>query len=226
MTLLLRALVVALALAQAAQARPTEQERVKLWYEAGNKWPPNWQPETDGMKRLMDFREKEIMSIPGSDERWENWMQYTQSRLMPKFTDSGFLVAKTPKAVADKLKEAVDKCIDEFDSLEEEGDVNAIYSPDEMRPRFCQIGNLASETMDALKPYHEEWVNGMKLEGTSSYGVRLYRNGSSLVMHYDKMVCKPGCCARLPPIHHAPQSGLTLPSRLPFRCHLHRTPTS
>ena len=168
-------------------ARPTEQERVKLWYEAGNHWPPTWQEETDGMKRLMEHREKEIMAIPGADERWENWMQYTQSRLVPKFTPKGFLVTKTPKAVAEKLKNVVDSCIARFDSLETEGDVNAIYSPEDLRPKFCNIGSLANEVMSDLQGVHEGWVNGMKLVPTSAYGVRLYQNGSSLVMHYDKM---------------------------------------
>lgn len=27
------------------------------------------------------------MSIEGSDERWENWLQFTQARLVPKFTE-------------------------------------------------------------------------------------------------------------------------------------------
>lgn len=29
-------------------------------------------------------------------------------------------------------------------------------------------------------------IGGIKLKPTSAYGVRLYQNGSSLVMHYDK----------------------------------------
>jgi hypothetical protein len=33
----------------------------------------------------------------------------------------------------------------------------------------------------------------MKLRPTSAYGVRLYQNGSSLVMHYDKVIIKK-CC--------------------------------
>ena len=82
-------LAAALATVATAYRAPTEEERVKLWHEAGNKWPPEWQPETDGMKRLMEFREKEIMAIPGADERWENWMQFTQSRMVPKFTPKG-----------------------------------------------------------------------------------------------------------------------------------------
>ena len=27
------------------------------------------------------------MDITGSNERWENWLQFTQSRLVPKFTE-------------------------------------------------------------------------------------------------------------------------------------------
>ena len=57
-------------------------------------WPPNWQPESDGIKELYAQREKEIMAIPGGNERWENWLQFTQSRLVPKFTPMGFKVRK------------------------------------------------------------------------------------------------------------------------------------
>jgi hypothetical protein len=99
------------------QGRPTEQERVKLWYEAGNRWPPTWQEETDGMKRLMAAREKEIMAIPGADERWENWMQYTQSRLVPKFTARGFDKVRMPDSTFVKLKKALDNAIDNWDNV-------------------------------------------------------------------------------------------------------------
>ena len=34
--------------------RLTEEERVNKWYADGNTWPPQWQPETEGMKRLME----------------------------------------------------------------------------------------------------------------------------------------------------------------------------
>ena len=37
-----------------------------------------------------------------------------------------------------------------------------------------------------LLELHEEW-SGMKLRETSAYGVRLYQNGSSLVMHHDRI---------------------------------------
>ena len=41
-------------------------------------WPPVWQKETEGYLHTQQKREKEIMELPGADERWENWMQHTQ----------------------------------------------------------------------------------------------------------------------------------------------------
>jgi hypothetical protein len=34
---------------------------------------------------------------------------------------------------------------------------------------------------------HEEWSGISQLVPTSAYGVRLYRNGSALAMHYEKV---------------------------------------
>ena len=49
------------------------------------------------------------------------------------------------------------------------------------------LGALAWEAIADLKEMHEEWAGGMKLRPTSAYGVRLYQNGSSLVMHNDRV---------------------------------------
>lgn len=166
--------------------RPTEQERVRLWYEAGNKWPPTWQQEAEGMKRLMDFREKEIMAIPGADERWENWMQYTQSRLVPKFTELGFHKTRMPEEVFEKLKGALDWALANWDDVKSEGSIDVIYNPPGLDPKFAHIGSLQKEVHDDLRPLHEAW-GGMDLRPTSAYGIRIYQNGSTLVMHHDKV---------------------------------------
>ena len=85
-------------------SRPTEDERVKLWYKNGNKWPPTWQEESSQMAYLKAKQEEEIMSITASDERWENWLQYTQGRLVPKFTTHGFELRQIPTEVYQKTK--------------------------------------------------------------------------------------------------------------------------
>lgn len=49
--------------------RFTEQERIANWHKHFT-WPPNWNVESDGYRALMEQREREIMAIPASDERW------------------------------------------------------------------------------------------------------------------------------------------------------------
>lgn len=169
--------------------RPTEEERVKLWYAEGNVWPPKWQPETPEYAIHRAKREEEIFNqLTFSDERWENMLQFTQSLLVPKFTEVGFELIQTPKHVQDKLKEAVDKGVANWDNLRSEGSVDVIYKDaDYKNPKFVDIGGLSKYVLDELKELHEEWVGGIELRGTSAYGVRLYQNGSSLAMHHDKV---------------------------------------
>ena len=185
-----------------AHARPTEEERVRLWLENVKQWPPTWHAanESTEYQAAQSAREAEIQAIPGANERWENWMQFTQGRMVKKFTPMGFKVVKTPKDIHDRLVAKVQDAIDhQWESLPEESDVgDAIYG--ENRPLFVEMDGLdweVSETgrvpfpprlvftpihaafsclqaVDALKELHEEW-GGMKLVPTSAYGVRLYR---------------------------------------------------
>lgn len=162
-----------------------EDERVRRWHEK-NTWPPQWQEDSVSYKAVMDAREAEIMQLTGADERWENWMQFVQGRMLPRFTEKGFDVIQIPSHVYAKLKQAVDKALEDWDSIPLESGVrDSIYGPE--TPKFVNIGPLAFEVMDDLKEVHENWVGGMKLKGTSSYGVRLYRDGASMVMHNDKV---------------------------------------
>ena len=64
---------------------------------------------------------------------------------------------------------------------------NPQHQPSSLQPKFVNIGNVANEVHKELLPLHEAWAGGMKLVPTSAYGVRFYQNGSSLVMHYDKV---------------------------------------
>jgi hypothetical protein len=164
--------------------RLSEDERVELWHKTQT-WPPTWHEESEGYRRLMEQREAEVMSLTGADERWENWMQFIQGRMMPTFTTLGFEVIQTPPHIHAKLKAAVDAAVENFDALPfEQGVADSIYAY--QSPRFVDLGSLAWEASRDLKYLHEEWIGGTKLKATSSYGVRLYQNGSTIVMHYDK----------------------------------------
>ena len=41
--------------------------------------------------------------------------------------------------------------------------------------------------MGELKSLYKQWSGIPELVPTSAYGVRVYRNGSALAMHYDKV---------------------------------------
>jgi hypothetical protein len=111
-------------------------------------------------------------------------MQFVQSRLVPKFTTKGFEVVQTPPHIAAILRDAVAHAIEDWDNIPpEEADV---YNKHHLRPKFVSIPDLANEVHQELKHYHEEWA-GLSLQPTQTYGVRLYQNGSSLVMHLDKV---------------------------------------
>jgi hypothetical protein len=53
--------------------RPSEDERVLLWKQR-NTWPPKWQPESPELRKVLEGRERLIMNITYSSERWENCM--------------------------------------------------------------------------------------------------------------------------------------------------------
>ena len=80
-------------------------------------------------------REDEIMSLKGADERWENWMQFTQvllikfkrlfyfkliylqSQLVRKFTPSGFSLRTLPKKVYADLTTTLNQALLDWDSI-------------------------------------------------------------------------------------------------------------
>lgn len=166
------------------QGRPTEEERVRLWYEKGNTWPPSWQAEKATWREAMVKREEELQRLPGANERWENYMQFTQSRMVPRFTEKGFQLIQTPPEVQARLKAMLDKGLENFDGIRNEPQIDAVYTP--IPSKIIDLGAARWEILNQLKPLHEEWA-GLELIPTSAYGLRMYRNGSSLVMHYDKV---------------------------------------
>lgn len=121
-------------------ARFTEEERV-AHFRAHHTWPPQWQPESEGFRRLMEEREQEIMQLTGADERWENWMQYVTARLVPTFTEKGYKVIQTPKHIHEMLRNAVMEGIERWDELpHEQGVADSIYA--DAPPKFVHLGDL------------------------------------------------------------------------------------
>eukprot|EP01038_Epipyxis_sp_PR26KG_P011470 gene11470-15363_t len=166
------------------ESRPTEEERVRQWYAKGNTWPPQWQSEAESYNAAMRAREEEIMRIPGSNERWENWVQHTQALMVPKFTELGFEVIQIPDDIFAKLKKTVDDRLSDWDNIRLENQIDVVYTP--LPSKFIDIGPLSSEVMEKVRPLHEQWAGGIELAGTSAYGIRMYQNGSTLAFHHDR----------------------------------------
>ena len=66
-----------------------------------------------------------------------------------------------------------------------EKEVDVIFGGEDSRPLFVQNGILNGKALEVLRPMHEEWA-GVPLKGATAYGLRAYRNSSSLQMHIDK----------------------------------------
>ena len=88
----------------------------------------------------------------------------------------------------EKLRSVVMDGVARWDSLRHENKIPVVYNSQDLLPKFVDIGRLSYEVMEDLLPLHEQWAGGIRLRGTSAYGVRLYQNGSSLGMHCDKVL--------------------------------------
>ena len=166
--------------------RLSEPERVQQWHDEGYVWPPNWHQESDAFKIAMDKRENDILSIDATQERWENFMQFTQSRMLPRFTSSGFAVVSTPSRVQSRLKTKLDDALFHLDQFPDEGTYAGSYRQKPVK--IVDFGRSLDDLQPELKEIHENFVNGMELTLSNVYGIRVNQDGSSLAMHYDQQV--------------------------------------
>lgn len=159
-----------------------EEGRVKQWLAYYKEWPRSWPNETAGFRNYAVKREEEVMRTePGSQARWEFWLDYVQIRLHPTFTSNGYDVRDVPPSLFRSLSSHFHQNFPHGGTPEAEvpyfitGDRSMVYLP----------GNLRTELVESVQGIHEEW-SGVPLEMTSLYGLRVYQNGSTLAMHVDR----------------------------------------
>lgn len=183
MQVLLFVICAAFVVAFVEGARLSEVERVAQWKKNYGTWPYKFHEESEGFRALMAEREREIMQIRESNERWENWLQFIQGQMVYTFTPIGFKLIQMPDEVFKPLHAAMLEGLKNWDNLRTEGKIPVIHGPDS---KMHDVPALLRDAQKILLPLHEEW-SGMKLKPTSIYGIRMYRNGSSLSMHNDKV---------------------------------------
>eukprot|EP00928_Gymnodinium_smaydae_P046604 TRINITY_DN31055_c0_g1_i1.p1 TRINITY_DN31055_c0_g1~~TRINITY_DN31055_c0_g1_i1.p1 ORF type:complete len:640 (-),score=117.17 TRINITY_DN31055_c0_g1_i1:116-1975(-) len=110
-----------------------------------------------------------------------------QPRSLPRFTKLGFKLVKVPDDMQSKILKVYN---DNKNDRRNEGwnfwgqtQVNIAERDQWMTT--VELGNLRSEIREFLQPRLEKWV-GMKLEHTSTYGFREYRDPAALRMHLDR----------------------------------------
>jgi len=141
----------------------------------------HWIPQAAGWMRVWDTRLKQVAQMESSQERFDGYINTALSgMLVPNYTANGFVVVKQPPGVHDRLKAALHKGLN--GRVGNEGKVDQISGP---LARFVSIGNLGHEILNEMKQAHEEWVGGLELLPTQSYGLRVYQPGNSLTMHTD-----------------------------------------
>jgi hypothetical protein len=131
----------------------------------------------------MDAREREIMNLTGSDERWENWMQFTQGRMLPKLSPTGFAVVPTPKRVQSRLKAKLDDALQNLDSYPDEAAYLGSYR--DWNPKIVDVGKTLDDLQAELKFQAVNFAGGVKLTQSATYGMRVDRRGGTYVMHYE-----------------------------------------
>lgn len=162
-----------------------ESTRREMFSQRHGSWPdPQWQKrELPSYSRAMAERETRIMQITESQDRWDAWMFVAQARMLRNFTSTQWEVADAPREIWQRLRAQYHLSLAANLPVESStATVSGVYGP--TRPNFLEQEALHYEVLDALKPLHEAWA-GVELEPTSVYGVRVYRNGSTLKDHLD-----------------------------------------
>lgn len=140
-------------------------------------------PNTPGWVELMTRREKQLRRLTILDQRWDGFQDWAQSALVvPNYTRLGFELRETPASVHEKLQEQLVKGLARARWETYGANVKPLLWP---QPKFIDLGRVWQDVLHELQPLHEEW-GGVKLVPIVAYGLRIYQNGSTLLMHHDK----------------------------------------
>jgi len=121
--------------------------------------------------------------------------------LIPALTESGFTKVKIPPRLYSKILQMRDKSLESGDIEYEIGDTGIQNGPVVIenaslqkskyivvnRTQMIQVSKeVRKDIFETLGPLAEDWAGGLKLKPTSIYGIRRYRNRSTLLTHTDK----------------------------------------
>eukprot|EP00565_Helicotheca_tamesis_P003132 CAMPEP_0185723832 /NCGR_PEP_ID=MMETSP1171-20130828/538_1 /TAXON_ID=374046 /ORGANISM="Helicotheca tamensis, Strain CCMP826" /LENGTH=359 /DNA_ID=CAMNT_0028391587 /DNA_START=64 /DNA_END=1143 /DNA_ORIENTATION=+ len=170
-----------------ASGQLDEGERVREYHRRGHTWPPreeDFVPNTPGWRKIMERRLEQLVSIENGGDKYNGYMFGVHTALVCKnFTENGWALTRAPQKLVDDLVANLHRGLQSEPPLEADGRVACIET--ENRPLFVENQDLNQRALRELQPILEAW-SGVKLVGNNAYGLRVYRNESSLNMHVDK----------------------------------------
>mmetsp|Transcript_2359 Transcript_2359/g.6853 ORF Transcript_2359/g.6853 Transcript_2359/m.6853 type:complete len:388 (+) Transcript_2359:290-1453(+) len=160
----------------------TEQERLKQFYERHGEWPDPKivDKEHPGFTNRMAERTEEVMKIEDVGKRWDAWMALAQARLVPSFTANQYEVVDAPAHIHKKLYDRFHEMLptaklEGAGGAPVRGTLPSLFFPQE---------ELNYEVLHEMTPFFSAWA-GVEVEPTAVYGVRVYREGQTLIDHVD-----------------------------------------
>lgn len=184
-----------------------EIDRQKAYSERSYQWPiplENYKPPCIGWKEIMERRFEQVSHMPGNNSneitmKYNGWLSaITSAQVIQNFTEFGWGLTRAPDDLVEDLRWHLMQGVNNGAGVRLEHDVEIIMTPNEnnadesedntMPAVFVELpSNLTKSAMEQLLPLHSEWSGVPINPNGKSYGLRLYRNNSRLLMHTDKL---------------------------------------
>ena len=155
--------------------------RLQAYHERGYQWPvPEFVPNTSGWRKLMEDRLEQVSTIQDPSERFKGYTATMYAGLViQNYTEHGFARTRISDELLAELQQGIH---DGFEDRRNEGYTPSITGN---QAWHIQRDDLTAKVEDELHDKLEEW-GGIDLDLTYVYGLRLFRNTTTIKMHLDK----------------------------------------
>lgn len=164
-----------------------EKDRLAEYKARNHTWPPL--PDeylTEGWRKIFEQRFRQLDALDLEGNSYNGYMGAVHAGLLCKnFSEYGWGLTRAPQGLVEELQTSLQNGLAMgFDSLPIENEMlSSINTPN--RPLFIHQRELNQRALQVIQPIAEAWSD-TKLIGSMAYGLRIYRNESTLNMHIDR----------------------------------------
>jgi hypothetical protein len=102
----------------------SEDDRMAEYVKRNHTWPADYIPKTEGWKKLMDHRFRQVAEIDDSENRYEAYVQTINAAVLaPNFTEFGFGLARAPDDLMEALRKGIHDGLEAGPELERQVEV-------------------------------------------------------------------------------------------------------